>query len=140
MADTPHAPLMTLRSHRFTTQPRPVPCATTGTTTTGTTTGATTGAPAPLDLPLPLRERAAILTAEVTRARSGHARLESRTATVAVVAYPGDRLNRVAQPLVRFLGRGLGLFVRAAADPPTSSRVLLTVDDCGNVTRRSIPR
>lgn len=133
MADTPHAPLMTLRSHRFTTQPRPVPCATTGATTT-------TGAPAPLDLPLPLRERAAILTAEVTRARSGHARLESRTATVAVVAYPGDRLNRVAQPLVRFLGRGLGLFVRAAADPPTSSRVLLTVDDCGNVTRRSIPR
>lgn len=123
MSHTAHAPLLTLCSSVRTTQSHPVPSAVTVS-------------------PLPLDERRAVLEAEVSRVLGKGAELESRTATVAVVVYPGDKPNHVAHLLLTFLSCRLGLFARAAAAPEKvkSSRVMLTVDECGNVTRWTLPR
>jgi hypothetical protein len=121
MSHTAHAPLLTLRSSVHTVRSHPVPLAVS---------------------PLSLEERAAVLDAGVSRALGKGAELESHTATVAVVVYPGDKPNHVAHLLLTFLRCRLGLFTRAAAAPENvkCSRVMLTVDECGNVTRWALPR
>lgn len=123
MSHTAHAPFLTLCSSVRTTQSHPIPAAVT----------------VP---PLSLEKRAAVLDAEVTRGMAKGAELESHTATVAVVVYPGDKPNHVACLLLAFLRCRLGLFTRAAAVPENvkSSRVMLTVDEVGNLTRWALPR
>ncbi|MGH3896950.1 MAG: hypothetical protein ACRDTA_01600 [Pseudonocardiaceae bacterium] len=126
MTNTAHAPFMTLPSGTFAGQRR----------TAGPAVAVST-----LDVALPLAERASILEAELTRELTRDAQLESHTATVAVVVYQGGQLNHVTRLLLTFMRLGLGLFVRAATVENTkSSRVMLTVDECGNTTRLVIPR
>lgn len=126
MIDTARAPFMTLRSAALVVQRRADPPA---------------GAISKLDAALPLPERAAVLDAELTRALARGAQLESHTATVAVVVYQGGQLNPIARLLVTFMRLGLGLFLGAVTVGNTnSSRVMLTVDECGNITRWVIPR
>lgn len=126
MTYTADAPFMTMRSDPFTVQRR----------TAGSAVAVST-----LDVALSLPERTSILEAELTRTLIRGAQLESHSATVAVVVYPGSRLNHVACLLMTFMRLGLGLFVRAATvENAKSSRVLLTVDECGNITRSVIPR
>lgn len=119
MTDITHAPLITLRYHVLTYRKHADALA------------AASGAP------LPLQERVAVLDSAVTEAQAGGARLESHTATVAVLRYPKGPLNHAGQLLVTVLRLGLGLFSRAAAEQ--ASRVMLTVDECGNITRWSLP-
>lgn len=125
MANTVPAPFMTLRSGAFAAQRRPTP---------------PTVAVSKLDQALSLPRRASILEAELTRVLARGAQLESRTATVAVVMHQGGQVNHGARLLMTFMQLGLGLFVRAATGENTkSSRVMLTVDECGNITRLMIP-
>lgn len=123
MSHTAHAPLLSLYTSVRTARSHPVP-------------------PVVTVSPLSLPERAAVLDAEVGRARDKGAEPESHTATVAVLAYPGGKPSHVAQLLLTFLTLRLGLFTRAVAAPENakSSRVMLTVDECGNVTRWALPR
>ena len=122
MTDTTHAPLMTLCYTGLGRQ-RPAPSA------------AVSGQP---EAPLSLSERAAVLDTAVAHALTKGAELESHTATVAVVVSQHGSLNRTAQLLVTCLRFGLGLCVRPAAD--RASRVMLTVDERGHLTRWALPR
>jgi hypothetical protein len=91
------------------------------------------------DVPLSLRERASVLEIDVTRALARGAQLESHTATVAVVAYHDGHRNHLTHLLMAFLKTRLGLFIRVAAGNEKWSRVMLAVDECGNITRRVLP-
>ncbi|MGH3912755.1 MAG: hypothetical protein ACRDTC_05005 [Pseudonocardiaceae bacterium] len=88
---------------------------------------------------LSLQQQAAVLENDLTQELARGAQLESRTATVAVVMYPAGQLNYLARLLVRSLRLGLGLFARTVNDVQ-SARVMLTVDEYGNITRRVLPR
>lgn len=126
MTNTTHVPFMTLRSGALAVQGRTAPPA------------VTVSKP---DVALSLPKRASILDVAVTQELTRGAQLESRTATVAVVVYQDGQLNHVARRLVTFMRLGLGLFVRAVTvEKARSSRVMLTVDECGNITRSVIPR
>lgn len=122
MSHTAHAPLLSLVTSVRTARSQPVP-------------------PVVTVSPLSLQERAAVLDAEVSRARGNGAEPESHSATVAVLVYPGGAPNHVAALLLSFLRLRLGLFTRAAAPESTkTSRVMLTVNECGDVTRWVLPR
>lgn len=125
MTETTHAPLTTLFPAALTIRQRPAPAAVTVSTP---------------DTRLPLQERASILESAVSEALATGAQLESHTATVAVVTYQGSPLNHATRLLVTMMRLGLGLFARAAAEHVKSSRVMLTVDECGNLTRWALPR
>jgi len=125
MTNTAHAPFMTLRSGVLAVQRRTAPPA---------------NAVSTLDVALSLQERASILEAELTRALARGAQLESHTSTVAVLVHQGGQPNHVTRLLMTFMRLGLGLFLRAAVENARSSRVMLTVDECGNITRLMIPR
>lgn len=122
MTDTTHAPLMTLCYSGVTGRQRPAPPA------------AVSGRP---EVPLSLVERASVLDAAMAHALAKGAELESRTATVAVLVQRNGSVNRTAQLLMTFMRLGLGLFTRPADQ---ASRVMLTVDEHGNVTRWALPR
>lgn len=127
MTNTVHAPFITLRSGALAVQRRTAPPAV---------------AVSKPDVALSLPKRAAALDVALTQVLTTRgARLESRTATVAVVVYQDDQLNHVARRLLTFMRLGLGLFVRAVTvDKAQSSRVMLTVNECGSITRSVIPR
>ncbi|HEX2301061.1 MAG TPA: hypothetical protein VHH34_21560 [Pseudonocardiaceae bacterium] len=97
--------------------------------------------------PLSLEERAAALDAEVSRLLDKGAELESHTATVAVVVCPEDQPNQVTDLVLTFLRYRLGLFTRATTAPEKGApeigkwaRLMLTVDEGGNLTRWALPR
>ncbi|MGH3795911.1 MAG: hypothetical protein ACRDSP_13600 [Pseudonocardiaceae bacterium] len=136
MTGTAHAPLMTLCSGTLAIAPRTVP----PTVAVSKLDVSKLDVPK-LDVPLSLQERTSVLEADVTRALTRGAQLESHTATVAVVVYPGGQRNHVADLLMTFMRLRLGLFVRASAvENAKSPRVMLTVDEWGNITRWVIPR
>lgn len=94
---------------------------------------------APL-MTMPLPERTSILESALTRSMTRDARLKSRTATVAVVEYQSARRNSFTRLLVTGMKTGLGLFVRTTAvENAKSSRVMLTVDERGTITRLVLP-
>lgn len=125
MTNTAHAPFMTLHSGALTVPGR---------------TAAPAVAVSKPDIALSLPERASVLDVTVTQILTRGAQLESRTATVAVVVYQDAQLNHVTRRLVTFMKLGLGLFVRAVTvEQATSLRMMLTVDEYGNITRSVIP-
>ena len=80
----------------------------------------------------------ALLTTEVQREIAAGGRVEHASDTTAVLAH-GARLNHVLHLLLSVFTFGLWLVVwvvLAATGAP--SRVMLTVDPCGNVTRTPV--
>ena len=91
------------------------------------------------DTTLAQQEQTAILEQEIVQALAKGARLESRTTTAAVVVYNNNPTKYVMHAILTLLTFGLWLMLLLMVMLlARASRVMITVDECGNIARQAI--